>query len=241
MKSIILHIETTSLFCSVAISKGDEIIASAIEKEKNSHAVSLSVLIERVMENTGYQTIDLSAIAISKGPGSYTGLRIGTSVAKGLCYALDIPLIAINTLQAMANGMKNNYINNNNSSIELKEKLFYPLIDARRNEVYSAVLDDNINFVRETQAEIIDKKDDFNIDKSKDVIVFGNGADKLKDIIDKNKRFRYFRGFDIKAENMVSLATDAFNNKKFEDVAYFEPFYLKDFVAIKPKKSILKR
>ncbi len=216
----ILAIETTTKNCSIALFKDEELLH--LEERKSDrylHAEQLTVLIEDVIIKSDISLKDLSAIALSKGPGSYTGLRIGTSTAKGLCYALGIPLIAISTLRAMACQM---------AKIE-NFSLYCPMIDARRMEVFAAIFDKYNNQVRNIHADIVDVDtySKYLIDK---VLFFGDGAIKCEEIInDKNAFFK----LDIlpSAKNLAILAFKQYNNKEFEDIAYFEPFYLKDFIA----------
>lgn len=217
---IILALDTSTKNCSVALFNNNKIIAL---KEQNSeaysHAEQLTLFIEEVIELANLQLNQIQAVAISKGPGSYTGLRIGTSTAKGLCYSLDIPLISISTLKAMAFGMvKDQYA-----------KFYCPMIDARRMEVFSAVYDFKNNEVRKIQADVVDKKTYVKFLESQ-VIFFGDGALKCKQIInDKNAIF--IEEIYPTAKNLGELAYAKFISKDFEDVAYFEPFYLKNFIS----------
>ncbi|GAB4291028.1 MAG: tRNA (adenosine(37)-N6)-threonylcarbamoyltransferase complex dimerization subunit type 1 TsaB [Marinilabiliales bacterium] len=223
----IIGIETATEICSVALSINDkiDIIESNI---KYSHSEKLSVFIDTLLKRNNLSTANLNAVVISAGPGSYTGLRIGVSVAKGLCYSLDIPMIAINTLKSMAY----HFINKNKPE---NDSLICPLIDARRMEVYKAVYDKNLNIIDNVKAEIIDEK---SFDKYlKKIHLFGSGAEKLKTII-KND-YVVFHDFSISAESLVLLGKRKWENKDFEDVAYFEPFYLKDFIALPAKNKFL--
>ena len=162
---------------------------------------------------------DLEAIAVSKGPGSYTGLRIGVSAAKGLCYALGVPLISISTLKSMASQLKG--IN--------KDDVIIPVLDARRMEVYSAVFDNHLNQVRETRAEIIDEQSFEAYIGSTSVHFLGSGAEKIKGIFN-SENLTFHLDVVPSAKEMALISFDKFKNKDFEDVAYFEPYYLKDFV-----------
>ena len=228
----ILSIETATKACSVAIAKGNETL-SVIEEvgDGYSHAENLSVFIERALTESNHTYKDLSAIAISKGPGSYTGLRIGTSTAKGLCFALDIPLISISTLQAMAFGV----VQKTNLAAT---SLFCPMIDARRMEVYSAFFNAQNEFIRETKADIIDEHSYSDYLASSEVVFFGDGAEKCRDVLSVNTNARFIADFNPSAKYLAPLANQKFITKQFEDTAYFEPYYLKDFVAGKPKKLI---
>lgn len=229
---VILSIETATKACSVSISKDYELI-SVVEEvgDGYSHAENLSVFIEKALAESKMSYRDLNAIAISKGPGSYTGLRIGTSTAKGLCYALDIPLVSVDTLQAMAYGVSS--INNVGS-----DTLLCPMIDARRMEVYSAFFDAKNVSIRKTKADIIDENSYIEyLDKS-EVIFFGDGAAKCKDTLSTHQNAKFIGDLHPSAQYLNSIATSKFKAQQFENTAYFEPYYLKDFVAGKPKKLV---
>ncbi len=227
--ALILNIETSTKSCSVAIGQKGQVIANKETYAENSHSSILTTFIKDVFKKTQFEFHDLDAIAISKGPGSYTGLRIGVSTAKGLCYALDKPLISINTLKAMAYGITTNYESINEASV-----FFCPMIDARRMEVYSAIYDINNNEIRKTKAEIITKNSFSDILNKHKMIFFGNGADKCKSMV-SNKNALFIDDISASAVNMITLAENKFLKKTFEDIAYFEPFYLKDFIPGKPK------
>ena len=221
-------IETATQLCSVALSENDRVIDLRETSRKNSHAEVVTLFVDDLLTKHVVQLSDLDAIAVSKGPGSYTGLRIGVSTAKGLCYAGDKPLIAINTLTSMAAGMIA-------QQTRVPENYLYcPMIDARRMEVYSAFYDVGLNVVRATQADIVDERSYAGILKDHRVLFFGDGAAKCKAIIG-NDNAMFMEDFYPSAGNMASLVYQAFQSKQFEDVAYFEPYYLKDFVAGVPK------
>lgn len=226
----ILLIETATQVCSVALSIDGILVSTKEEIGQNLHASKLTLFIQEVMQTAKLNFNELDAVAISKGPGSYTGLRIGTSTAKGLCFALDIPLIAINTLEMMAAGFINQDPN--------YKDLICPMIDARRMEVYSAVFDADLNQKSPTEAKIIDD-DSFAELLSKQQITFiGDGAMKCSETIDNPNAIFLEDNFN-RASNMMGLAEKAFSDHSFEDVAYFEPFYLKDFVVTKSKKNLI--
>jgi len=226
----ILNIETATNVCSVALGKDGQLLSIKESAEERSHASQLTVLIQEVLGEAGLGVSDLNAIAVSKGPGSYTGLRIGVSAAKGLCYSLDIPLIAVDTLQAMANS----FVQSNTDQIE-GNTLLCPMIDARRMEVYCAVYDSNLKVIDPVSAKIIDGNSfSGHLDKGK-VLFFGDGAEKCKVELEDNNNADFDNDLSASASGMISLSENLFNNKAFEDVAYFEPYYLKDFVAGKPK------
>jgi tRNA threonylcarbamoyladenosine biosynthesis protein TsaB len=221
----LLNIETATKNCSVSLAKDGKTIAL---KEFNnggySHAEKLHEFIKIVIAEANIAITDLNAIAVSKGPGSYTGLRIGVSAAKGLCFALNIPLISINTLQSLA------------QSITISEGYVIPLLDARRMEVYSAVFKNNSS-VRNVQAEIIDATS-FNEYLNKNTVYFlGDGAEKCKALI-SHKNAIFIDDKFPSAKEMSALSYEKYKKNDIEDVAYFEPFYLKDFVAIQAKKLL---
>tara|TARA_Y100000746_G_scaffold212700_1_gene204716 strand:- start:396 stop:1070 length:675 start_codon:yes stop_codon:yes gene_type:complete len=220
MSVYILNIETSTKACSIAIHKNGNLIAlKECVTENFSHSEKLLVFVEELIGNSQLKLVDISAIAVSMGPGSYTGLRIGVATAKGLCYGLNIPLISISTLKSMSLGM----------SLKIKADLFCPMIDARRMEVYSAFFDINNIRKRGIQADILDSNSYKNELKEK-VIFFGDGSDKAKEVI-KNRNAIFIADFHPSANFIGMLSYQKFLNSDFEDLAYFEPFYLKDFVA----------
>ncbi|WP_108823028.1 tRNA (adenosine(37)-N6)-threonylcarbamoyltransferase complex dimerization subunit type 1 TsaB [Dysgonomonas sp. Marseille-P4361] len=229
--SYILNIETATEVCSVSISKDNEIIYYKEETKGPSHAVLLGVFVNDAINEMRAKNIKLDAVAVSCGPGSYTGLRIGISEAKGLCYGLSIPLIAINTLKIMAQGIVDNKAIDNNA-------ILCPMIDARRMEVYDLLLDTDLNEIRPTSADIIDENSFADILKEKQIVFFGNGAAKCKEVLPKQNTI-FIDGIYPKASDMVKLANEAYAKQDFVDVAYFEPFYLKEFVATTPKNKVL--
>ena len=217
---IILNLETSSTNCSVCLTKDGVILAmKELNSENYSHAEKLHVFIEEVMNEAALKMQDLEAIAVSKGPGSYTGLRIGVSAAKGLCYALGVPLVSVSTLKSMASQLK---------SVD-EDVLVIPVLDARRMEVYSAVFDNHLNQVRETKAEIIDEQSFEEYIGSTSVHFLGSGAEKIKGIFNSDN-LTFHLDVVPSAKEMALISFDKFKNKDFEDVAYFEPYYLKDFV-----------
>ena len=220
----ILNIETATKNCSVSISKeGETIVLKELNSGEYSHAEKLHEFIKQVVGEAGIELPELKAVAVSKGPGSYTGLRIGVSTAKGMCFALDIPLIAIDTLQALA------------LSTSISEGLVIPLLDARRMEVYSAVFNSENEKIREVKAEII-SEDSFSTYLNEQKVYFiGDGVEKCKGVI-THKNATFIDGKLPSANEMSKLSFEKYKKNDIEDVAYFEPFYLKDFVAIKSKK-----
>jgi tRNA threonylcarbamoyladenosine biosynthesis protein TsaB len=230
--ALLLHIETSAINCSVSLSNDYKEIDNKIDKEELSHAANLTVLIESLMKDNRTAIHEIDAVAVSKGPGSYTGLRIGVSVAKGICYALNKPLIGINTLEALASYTKETYPE--------YDGWFCPMIDARRMEVYYAVYDNNLQPVMDTTNMVLTPKClNKNITKN-NILITGSGSYKASTIF-VNNRVVVDKKIKITATNMVKIAHGMYDMKKFEDVVYFEPFYYKDFVAIKPKNRVLNK
>lgn len=223
--AIILNIETATKNCSVSLAQ-DGVILALVELNENnfSHAEKLHTFILETLKNAEKKMQDIDAVAVSSGPGSYTGLRIGVSAAKGLCFALDKPLISITTLSSLANAI-----------VVDKGDLIVPLLDARRMEVYSAVYSFEKKLIREIQAQIIDENSFSEYLENGKTYFLGDGALKCKENIHHENAI-FLEGYFPSAKEMVGLSFEKFINNDFEDVAYFEPFYLKDFVAIKPKK-----
>nr|WP_315139913.1 tRNA (adenosine(37)-N6)-threonylcarbamoyltransferase complex dimerization subunit type 1 TsaB [uncultured Flavobacterium sp.] len=221
--SYILNIETATKNCSVALAKeGKTILCKEIAEEGYSHAERLHVFIEEIVKEAGITFSDLAAIAVSQGPGSYTGLRIGVSAAKGLCYALGIPLIAVDTLQTLA------------SQITVSDGLIIPMIDARRMEVYSAVFDVNHQNKREIQAEIIDENSFQGHDET--LYFIGDCAAKCKSVLTKDN-FVFLENIKYpSSKEMSRLSYEKYKISDTVDVAYFEPYYLKDFMITTSKK-----
>lgn len=220
----ILNIETSTKNCSVSIAKeGKTIICNEIAEEGYSHAERLHVFIETSLKEAGITYKDLSAIAVSQGPGSYTGLRIGVSAAKGLCFALDLPLIAVDTLQVLA------------SQATISAGLIVPMIDARRMEVYSAIFTANLERLRDVQAEIISESSFENLHET--LYFVGDCAEKCEAVLTKDN-FVFLEEIKYPSANeMSALSFEKYKKSDTVDVAYFEPFYLKDFMITTPKKQ----
>jgi len=225
----ILQIETATQVCSVALSIDGKTVLVKEETGQNLHASRLTLFIDEVMKSVGCAYSDLDAVAVSKGPGSYTGLRIGVSTAKGLCYALEKPLIGIETLEMMAAG----FINENPHY----SGLICPMIDARRMEVYTCVFDEKLNVLEPTSAKIIDETSFADWFKENQITFLGDGAAKCAETLCQPNASFSDANFNA-AHYMSTLAHKAFEKGNFEDVAYFEPFYLKDFVVTQPKKKV---
>ncbi|MFB9056218.1 tRNA (adenosine(37)-N6)-threonylcarbamoyltransferase complex dimerization subunit type 1 TsaB [Mariniflexile ostreae] len=226
MSIFILNIETATTNCSVSLSKDGETIVLKEDNAKNySHAEKLHVYIDEVLKASLIKASDLSAIAVSKGPGSYTGLRIGVSAAKGLCFALDKPLIAISTLEALAH------------QVACCDGVIVALLDARRMEVYSAVFDANYSPIRGTEAQVLDSHSFSEYLERGPVYFIGDGVEKTKILI-QHPNAIFLEGKLPSANEMGVLAQSKYKISDIEDVAYFEPYYLKDFVALKPKPKL---
>lgn len=212
----ILNIETSTKNCSVTLAKeGNTVIIKEIAEQNFSHSEKLHLFIDEILKQARISYKDLSAIALSKGPGSYTGLRIGTSTAKGLCFALDIPLIALDSLQILAR------------QVTHKDGLIIPMIDARRMEVYTATFDSNYNKISKTQALVIDENSFSQITQT--AYFIGDGAEKCKPFLQRENLIFLDKIIYPSAQEMSLLSFEKFLAQEFEDIAYFEPFYLKEF------------
>lgn len=214
----ILHLETSTKVCSVTLSKNGEIV-NTIESNDDqfAHGEKLTIYIQNILKAERIEPKELHAVSISSGPGSYTGLRIGVSTAKGICYALGIPLIAVDSLTSLKEIAKEKYPNSN----------IIPAIDARRMEIYSTVFDEKNNQLKEISSDIIDENSYLDFEP---FICIGDGAEKLKEIW-KNRNCIIDSSIISSANGQVKIAFEKFKNNDFEDVAYFEPFYLKDFLV----------
>ena len=226
---MILCLETATPVCSVALNADCCTIALRETEGQNAHSEKITNFIREVMEVGRIDYRQLDAVAVSKGPGSYTGLRIGVSTAKGICYAADLPLMAIDTLEAMAYGMKMKL-----GSQIAGTDLLIPMIDARRMEVYAAVFDANLNKIEDTAALVIDENSFADLRNGHRLWLFGDGAPKLAKVFENQPNVSIVDGFKPSAAFMLPLAEKALKQRQFVDVAYFEPFYLKDFIAGKP-------
>ncbi len=233
---LLLHIETTTRACSAGLSKDGQMLALRESVDQDyAHSNLLTVFIEELFSTAELEPNQLDAVAVSSGPGSYTGLRIGVSAAKGFCYALDIPLIAINTMKALAVVAKNHVKTCKDFVSPDSPEVFYcPMIDARRMEVYFALFDSKHKQINETEAAIIDGNSFRKELESKKIIFFGDGADKCRKVIQSHNAL-FLNDVWPSAKGMVPEAEKKWKQKDFVDLAYFEPFYLKDFVAGKPR------
>jgi tRNA threonylcarbamoyladenosine biosynthesis protein TsaB len=232
---MIICIETATNLCSVALCDSSGVLSVKESNDQRSHASMLTVFIGDILKENGIESSALEAVAVSKGPGSYTGLRIGVSVAKGIAFAASIPLIGIETTLSMFMGMRDRILNTNNSDRHL---IFCPMLDARRMEVYYALYESNGEKIKDISAEIITEDSFSELHESKKLIIFGDGAAKCKNII-KKENVLFIDDFAMSATYMHSPAFKALKSNQFEDVAYFEPFYLKDFITTTQRKNIL--
>jgi len=220
--SLILHIEKATTVCSVALSENGKLLSLKEENKGLKHADNITLFIMHVLKESGKKITDLDAVALSSGPGSYTGLRIGTSTAKGLCYALDKPLISVSTLQSLTL----------NAILKISEEsaLFCPMIDARRMEVFCAVYDHQLNETETPSSKIIDEDSFSALLKSRKIFFFGDGAEKCKPVLANQSNAVFIDNIYPSAAFMISIAEKKYLKKQFEDTALFVPFYLKEFV-----------
>ena len=229
--SCILNIETSTNVCSVAVSENGACIFNKEDREGPNHAVLLGVFVEEALSFIDSHAIPLDAVAVSCGPGSYTGLRIGLSMAKGICYGRDVKLIAIPTLELMCVPLLLN------EKVAEDNALLCPMLDARRMEVYAQITNTALQTVKETSADIVEANTYDEYLQNNVVYFFGNGADKCKEVI-THPNARFIEDIVPLAKNMFPLAEKRMAKEHFEDVAYFVPFYLKDFVAKEAKKLL---
>jgi tRNA threonylcarbamoyladenosine biosynthesis protein TsaB len=234
--AFILLIETATETCSVALSSSGSLLAFRESSGGYNHSEKLTIYIEEVLSQAGIDSAQLDAVCVSQGPGSYTGLRIGVSAAKGICYALGIPLIAISTLDSMASNMTKS-LKDHNLPVG-KPFLLCPMLDARRMEVYTAIYNAEGERISEIEAKIIDENSFDDLTSENQLVVFGNGADKCIPFLSR-PGIHFIKDIEASARFMSDLAYKRYQGKTFVDVAYFEPFYLKDFIATIPKNKIL--
>jgi tRNA threonylcarbamoyladenosine biosynthesis protein TsaB len=233
---MILCLETATPVCSVALCDRSGVISTRESDRGKSHAVQLTLYIEELLNEAEIRPEDLEAVAVSKGPGSFTGLRIGVSVAKGIAYGASIPLIGIETTRSMFYGI----IDNAEEKLGTDDtSLFCPMIDARRMEVYYSIFDAKGNVKKGISAEIIDEKSFSDIPETVRIVFFGEGSKKIIGLV-SHKNSVFDSSFLISAAFMQKPVFEEYNEGHFEDVAYFEPFYLKDFITTIQRKNILK-
>ena len=229
--AIILHIESATLTCSVAVAQDGKLLSLKESHDQSyAHSEKLVVYIDEALKEAGLKPTDLHAICVTKGPGSYTGLRIGVSAAKGLCYGLEIPLLSVGSLESMAYWAKVNF----EKEVAYASTLC-PMIDARRMEVYTQLFDSELNPLNEVAAEIIDEQSFATELENGKVIFFGDGAMKCSEVITHPNAI-FLNDFKTSSQGMIQLAETKLASNQTKDVAYFEPYYLKDFVAGKPKR-----
>lgn len=235
--ALILSIETGTDVCSVALANNGELMALRESDEGRDHAKKVALFVDELLRETGVQPDDLDAIAVGKGPGSYTGLRIGVSFAKGMCYALNIPLIAVGSLDALTEVAREDY---DAGILDIEDDEWAvarlcPMVDARRMEVYAQVFDNEGKPISDVSAEVI-TEDSFSAWRNDGkLVIFGNGSSKCVETLSDALHVAVAPS----ARGIVRLAEEAFNAGRFEDIAYFEPFYLKEFLVIPSKKKLL--
>ena len=230
--AIILALETATSVCSVALFQDQQLLALSELQIDKSHASHSTVLIKQMLENCNKTLEDISAVAVSGGPGSYTGLRIGTSVAKGFCFALDIPLIEISTLHALA--YKHIQVTPN-----AEEFLYCPMFDARRLEVYTCILNNLLQEQFPVSPVVLSSSTFDNYAKKQPIIFFGSGAVKFQALINNHSNFIFVNSLPVSAKSIGILAYQKFKNQQFEEVAYYEPFYLKEVYITSSTKNNL--
>lgn len=221
---MLLLLETATATCSVALARGGDVLAVRESSEGRDHARLLAVFIQECLDEAGVKAAQLDAVAVSRGPGSYTGLRIGVATAKGICFALDIPLLAVDTTMSAAS----RYVDTH-PGLEPRTVLV-PVIDARRMEVYGAALNTDLHYIEPVRAEVL-HPDSFINDGSRPHVIFGDAAGKCVEVFRENSRVQVDTGFNLSACGLLKPASLRYARKQFEDLAYFEPFYLKEFIA----------
>ena len=226
---MILSLETATPVCSVALNDGTKNLALRECKGQNAHSEKITIYIDEVLKDSGIRYQQLDSVAVSKGPGSYTGLRIGVSTAKGVCYAASLPLMAIDTLHAMAYGMRDHL----GAQLQPSD-LLVPMIDARRMEVYCSVFNASLVSLKSTEALVVDEHSFDDLLDGHRLWLFGDGAPKLKVLFKEVPQIQIVDDFAPSAAYMATLSDQALKAGDFVDVAYFEPYYLKDFIAGKP-------
>ena len=235
--ALILAIETGTDICSVALVRDGELVALRESDEERNHAKKIAVFVDELLRECGVAADDLDAVAVSKGPGSYTGLRIGVSFAKGLCYGQNVPLVAVGSLDSLVEVAREDFEAGIIDIEQWDNALLCPMIDARRMEVYTQLFDTDGVAQSEVEAKIINTESFAKERKDRPFVIFGNGAKKCTEVLEGATFIEVVQS----ARGMARLAERAFAEGKTEDVAYFEPFYLKDFVVGTAKKSLLER
>ena len=228
MNPTILYIETATDVCSVALSRGAEVIGLKEEAGGNNHAKHLLPFVDEVLKQSGCTVSDLNGVAVSVGPGSYTGLRIGVSTAKGIAYTAGIPVMAVGTLESIAQGARESWTDASTEPLQI-----VPMLDARRMEVFTTRYSFDMQSLEEVSAKIVDENTFAELLSEHKVLFCGNGMPKCREILSANPN-AFFAEVPVSAKNMLPAALRKWQNSDFENVAYFEPFYLKEYVAAKP-------
>lgn len=229
--ALILGIETATSICSVALVKDGKLLAIRESEGSKEHSAALTGYFAEVFTQAGFTYQQLEAIAVSMGPGSYTGLRIGVSSAKGLCYALNKPFIAIDTLKSLAWQALQQC---EQQKTDTENILFCPMLDARRMEVYTAMFDNKLQLIEPVNACVV-TENSFAAHADKEIVYFGDGAFKCISLFESKSKYTFLDSINLSAFSVCMLAESDFGNNNFADVAYCEPFYLKDFIAGKPR------
>ena len=228
MNPTILYIETATDVCSVALSKGATIIGLKEESGGNNHAKHLLPFVDEVLKQSGVSMSEINGVVVSIGPGSYTGLRIGVSTAKGIAYTAGIPVMAVSTLESIAQGAKTLWAESSSEQPQI-----VPMIDARRMEVFTSIYDFNMQPLGEISSKIVDENIFVELLSKEKVLFCGNGMPKCRELLSTFPNARFVEA-PVSAQNMLPAALRKWQKQEFEDVAYFEPFYLKEYVAAKP-------
>ncbi len=228
MNPTILYIETATDVCSVALSRGAEVIGLKEEAGGNNHAKHLLPFVDEVLKQGGCTVSDLNGVAVSVGPGSYTGLRIGVSTAKGIAYTAGIPVMAVGTLESIAQGARESWTDASAEPLQI-----VPMLDARRMEVFTTRYSFDMQSLEEVSAKIVDENTFAELLSEHKMLFCGNGMPKCREILSANSN-AFFTEVPVSAKNMLPAALRKWQNSDFENVAYFEPFYLKEYVAAKP-------
>jgi tRNA threonylcarbamoyladenosine biosynthesis protein TsaB len=236
--ALILNIETATPVCSVALSRDGKLASLRDSTDEKSHATSLTIFIRQLLEENGITADQLDAISVGMGPGSYTGLRIGASVAKGLAFGSSIPVVGIPTLEALTIGFLLSHAKEIAGFASERNVLLCPMLDARRMEVYTALYDIALNEISPVEAKILDPESFRDLLENQIICFFGTGSNKATDLL-LHPNARFFKGVELSAAYQSELAEARFNNQDFLDTAYFEPHYLKEFIASIPKNKVL--
>jgi tRNA threonylcarbamoyladenosine biosynthesis protein TsaB len=231
--ALILNIETSTRVCSVSLARNGKLLSLKESRDEKSHSTLLTLFIKDVLSSGQHDISELDAVAVSRGPGSYTGLRIGVSIAKGITYGTGCKLLGIDTLMAMTSGVANKMIPREHSG----NILLCPMIDARRMEVYMAIYNPDVSPFKDISAEIIHPGSFADILSEYQIWFFGNGAGKCRNVIN-HPNARFLDGIEPSAKSMIDVSERAYREQIFEDIAYFEPYYLKDFIATIPRKNL---